>query len=813
MPQVILDEFHYMNDRDRGTVWEESVIYSPPSVLIVALSATMRNVKDIRDWFASVHGPTDLITSDFRPVPLKFKYLDSRGVCDLFDRETNKKGQPRLNRLLLPSAFAAGIDSAPRSYQSGRSRRGGGGGNQDKKSRQLDGGGGGTGETWGGNRMRRREGGRREGDRRGSTVSRDFERGVGREEGGGRAAGRGAGGFRGGGATVPSFGFSVRQLAKRDLLPAIVFIFSRKGCDAAAEEVATQRVSLVTDEEKERIMVKLKEFALKHKEVASEDKMRLALRGIASHHAGQMPIWKALVEELFQQGLIKVVFATETLAAGINMPARTTVITSMSKRTGDGVVSLTANELRQMCGRAGRRGKDTVGHSVMMRSRWEAAPEAFTLVMQQADPLVSKFAPNYAMVLNLLMDRPVEECRSIVERSFGSFLASKKKTTLELAADANSQLREEVEAAQAIVDQVDSEELRVFQKLTERLRTEQRVARILQQQSNDNRKSMFEDMLPYSSAGTPVLLTYTNSNPLDQSSGVSADLEAAVKGEPDSAIIIGPYDASQLFDATTPDLIVCLNQRNQLRIVTAADVLDVDTEAMPISLGEDLTAEGVIEALPSKRKWVKAGRAGTAFITPGSARTAEICAAIPSLPAPGTPPEVMAQQDRVRHVEALLVAHPIFARDDRKELLRAARFLADKAATGQLRALKKAEKSEQGQGQDEDVGQAWKEFQACMQCLSDFGYVKLGEDGQRNVTDVGKLIASINAENPLWVGSILLFSEELYDFGPHQLAAALSCVVSDMSRPDLYVSVQASDKVQDFAMTAMDMQVSQSCCL
>ena len=123
-------------------------------------------------------------------------------------------------------------------------------------------------------------------------------------------------------------------------------------------------------------MVKLKEFALKHKEVASEDKMRLALRGIASHHAGQMPIWKALVEELFQQGLIKVVFATETLAAGINMPARTTVITSMSKRTGDGVVSLTANELRQMCGRAGRRGKDTVGHSVMMRSRWEAAPEA-----------------------------------------------------------------------------------------------------------------------------------------------------------------------------------------------------------------------------------------------------------------------------------------------------------------------------------------------------------------------------------------------------------------------------------------------------
>ena len=114
--------------------------------------------------------------------------------------------------------------------------------------------------------------------------------------------------------------------------------------------------------------------------------------------------------------IYKVVFATETLAAGINMPARTTVISAISKRSSDGVGPLTANELRQMCGRAGRRGKDTVGHSVMMRSRWEGAPEAFTLVMKQPDPLVSKFAPNYAMVLNLLMDRPVEECRQIVER-------------------------------------------------------------------------------------------------------------------------------------------------------------------------------------------------------------------------------------------------------------------------------------------------------------------------------------------------------------------------------------------------------------
>ena len=246
---VILDEFHYMNDKDRGTVWEESVIYSPPGLLLVALSATMRNVRDIRDWFAEVHGPTDLITSDYRPVPLKFKYLDRKGICDLFDREPNRKGQPRLNRLLLPSAFNLDEGSGGRdrrSYESGRSRRRGGqDGRQDKRDRSERGGEGG-GQAWGGSRTRSRRdewGGEREGgSRRGRRDGGGGGGGGGRErERGGEKGGwgGGGGGRRGGGglSEVPSFGFAVRQLQKRDLLPAIVFVFSRKGCDAAAEEV------------------------------------------------------------------------------------------------------------------------------------------------------------------------------------------------------------------------------------------------------------------------------------------------------------------------------------------------------------------------------------------------------------------------------------------------------------------------------------------------------------------------------------------------------------------------------------------------
>ena len=371
---VILDEFHYMNDRDRGTVWEECVIHSPASVLLVALSATMQNVLEIRDWFQFVHGPTTLITSDFRPVPLRFKYVDQKGLTELFDSKPNSKGLPRLNRRLLPTSFSDG-GREKRSYESGRRRRSGGraGGGEDSVSKG----------------QRRKD--RGESDPPGEPAER-----------------------RGGGAgkksrfgSVPSFGFVVRQLAKAEMLPAIVFIFSRLGCDKAAEETAALRGALVTAEEKERLRARLEEFATRHREVAQVDRIRLALRGIASHHAGLVPLWKSFVEELFQDGLIKVVFATETLAAGINMPARTTVITALSKRTNEGVVSLTANELRQMCGRAGRRGKDVVGHSVVMKSRWEGAPEGFALVTRPADPLKSKFSPNYGMVLNLLDQRPL----------------------------------------------------------------------------------------------------------------------------------------------------------------------------------------------------------------------------------------------------------------------------------------------------------------------------------------------------------------------------------------------------------------------
>jgi superfamily II RNA helicase len=234
---VILDEFHYMNDRDRGTVWEECVIHSPSNILLVALSATMQNVVEIRDWFEFVHGQTTLITSDFRPVPLRFKYVDHKGLTDLFDSKPNKKGLPRLNRRLLPTSFSDTGGREKRSYESGRRRRSGGKGGEDG----------------------------------GDKAKRGGDKGPGSEGQGPPAEKRGSGGRKSSFGSVPTYGFVVRQLAKADMLPAIVFIFSRLGCDKAAEETAALRGALVSAEEKERLRARLGEFAAKHREVAQVD--------------------------------------------------------------------------------------------------------------------------------------------------------------------------------------------------------------------------------------------------------------------------------------------------------------------------------------------------------------------------------------------------------------------------------------------------------------------------------------------------------------------------------------------------------------
>lgn len=326
---VVLDEVHYMNDEQRGTVWEESIIYCPTNVQIIALSATVANADELTDWINTVHSKTELVNTDFRPVPLRFYYFDSSQPNKLLPLLT-PSGQ--LNKKIKPEKRVFGKKL------------------QNKRSYVKD---------------------------------------------------------------------IIRNLQENDMLPAIYFTFSRKKCDEQMEKCSS--LELVTKGEQAQIRQFIDEYIAENPHLYNNKHIEYLLQGVASHHAGLLPAWKNLVEKLFQKGLIKVVFATETLAAGINMPARSTVISSTSKRTDTGHRMLTASEFLQMSGRAGRRGMDEVGYVTVVGTQFQSPEEVAELVLSDANPLESRFSPSYSMVLNLLQRFSLDEAKELILKSFGYF--------------------------------------------------------------------------------------------------------------------------------------------------------------------------------------------------------------------------------------------------------------------------------------------------------------------------------------------------------------------------------------------------------
>ena len=218
------------------------------------------------------------------------------------------------------------------------------------------------------------------------------------------------------------------SLDRAHLLPAITFIFSRAGCEDAVRQVLLTRITLTTRSEAAEIERYVDEvIAL----IAPEDAIVLGvdawkrglMRGIAAHHAGMLPLMKEAVEHLFSQGLVKMVYATETLALGINMPARTVVIESLTKWNGSAHVSLSAGEFTQLSGRAGRRGIDTEGHAVVSHRGGVAPEEVAALASKRTYPLISAFTPTYNMVVNLLAPSTRTQTRKVLESSFAQFQA------------------------------------------------------------------------------------------------------------------------------------------------------------------------------------------------------------------------------------------------------------------------------------------------------------------------------------------------------------------------------------------------------
>jgi ATP-dependent RNA helicase HelY len=267
-----------------------------------------------------------------------------------------------------------------------------------------------------------------------------FSRGRNRGGGTGRPA-------RNSGFKPPSRTDMIQRLDNASLLPAIVFVFSRAGCDAAVAQTARAGLRLNTPEETEEVRRIVDE---KTRDLPESDlgvlgfwEWREALeRGIASHHAGLLPAFKETVEELFVRGLCKVVFATETLALGINMPARTVVLEKLVKYNGEAHVDLTPGEYTQLTGRAGRRGIDVEGHAVVV---WQPGidPKAVGgLASTRTYPLRSSFRPGYNMAVNLVAQLGAESARVILEQSFAQFQADRSVVGLARRIDRNKEALE-----------------------------------------------------------------------------------------------------------------------------------------------------------------------------------------------------------------------------------------------------------------------------------------------------------------------------------------------------------------------------------
>src|SRR5439155_1441587 len=337
---IVLDECHYMGDEGRGTVWEEIIVNAPTDVLLVGLSATVANVKEIADWISIVHRPIVPIFHPHRPVPLSYAVADLAGGI-------HEITEVRAGRARLVGDESRGPDDRGRWYT----------------RRVVD-----------------------------------------------------------PGALIP-------ELETRGWLPAIYFIFSRAGCERALDDILAEGRGLLTSAQQDDVDHAINALIQESPTVAESTLNQTifqALRlGVGLHHAGILPSLKRLIEQLFERGVCRVVFATETMSLGIHMPARSVVrlvspwsttlragmcmsmslgihmparsvvLQGLTKRTDHGFRSLSHNELTQMAGRAGRRGIDPEGRCVIALDARDGVEDLLRVVDGSPEPIESQFKLGY----------------------------------------------------------------------------------------------------------------------------------------------------------------------------------------------------------------------------------------------------------------------------------------------------------------------------------------------------------------------------------------------------------------------------------
>jgi len=324
---VILDEAHFLGDRDRGVVWEEIMIYLPVRIGLLLLSATIGNGEEIAAWLASIRGkPCRVIREEKRPVPLYPLFLHPSG---------------RLMPLVEQNRLFGKI---------------------------------------------------------GDFVSRRF---PGRPE-----------------RSAPPFGEMINVLDQFQLLPAIFFLKSRAECDAALETCDSR-----TDETEDGIFQEGLESGLDRFPYLRNHRQLYNLRTsrVAAHHGGQLPAWKFLVETMMKQGYLRAIFATSTVAAGVNFPARTIVLMNSDLFNGHDFSPLTGTEFHQMTGRAGRRGQDRVGFMLTVPGRFMDLIHIRKLLLKKPEAIASRIRSDFSMVLNLLLSQTPDDIREIFAKSLASY--------------------------------------------------------------------------------------------------------------------------------------------------------------------------------------------------------------------------------------------------------------------------------------------------------------------------------------------------------------------------------------------------------
>ncbi|HLL71907.1 MAG TPA: DEAD/DEAH box helicase, partial [Pyrinomonadaceae bacterium] len=345
---VIMDEAHYLADEDRGHVWEEAIILTPPRVRLLLLSATVGKAEEFASWVAEVRGVhCGVVTRPgARPVPLRAAFLYPDGqLAPLFDEAGH------FNHEIASFLERSGAPRSSSSYRGGARR-----------------------EPPRGARMHMPE--------------------------------------------MPPASL-LSALASYDLLPSIVFLPTRRRCDEAAAEAALGRRDTDAARRDARRAI-MRDFTAEHAEIRKHRHWDTVLRGgVASHHAGHLPAWKLLIEKLMSAGLLDAIFATATVAAGVDFPARTVVLSNIDVRRGQGWRTLTASEFQQMTGRAGRRGRDRVGFIVAAPGTHQDPQKMAALLGASPDPLESQFRATYTTLLNLLdAYGNFAQVREIAARSF-----------------------------------------------------------------------------------------------------------------------------------------------------------------------------------------------------------------------------------------------------------------------------------------------------------------------------------------------------------------------------------------------------------